>query len=140
MKTYDFKQVACIVGKDIITGFAEGDDAISVEFLQEDWQLTVGADGKATRAKTNNNAARVTLKLMKTSDANDLLNAYYQSDKASNSGVFPFMLKDNNGRELHVAEQMFIEKRPDPSFGQNVSEREWVLLTDVMVSNFGGNS
>jgi len=140
MKTYDFKQVACIVGKDIITGFAEGDDAISVEFLQEDWQLTVGADGESTRAKSNNQAARVTLKLMQTSDSNDLLNAYYQADKASNSGLFPFLLKDNNGRELHVAEQMFIEKRPDPTHGQNVNEREWVLLTGLMVSNFGGNS
>lgn len=140
MKTYDFKQVACIVGKDIITGFAEGDDAITVEFLQEDWQLTMGADGEGTRAKSNNSAARVTLKLMQTSDANDLMNAYYQSDKLSNSGLFPFMLKDNNGRELHVAEQMFIEKRPDPSHGQNVGQREWVLLTDNMNSNFGGNS
>lgn len=140
MKTYDFKQVACIVGKDIITGFAEGDDAISIEFLQEDWQLTIGADGEGTRAKSNNHGARVTLKLMQTSDANDLMNAYYQSDKLSNSGLFPFLLKDNNGRELHVAEQMFIEKRPDPTHGQNVNEREWVLLTDSMNSNFGGNS
>lgn len=140
MKTYDFKQVACIVGKDIITGFAEGDDSIAIEFLQEDWQLTVGADGEGTRAKTNNQAARLTLKLLQTSDANDLLNAYYQADKASNSGLFPFLLKDNNGRELHIAEQMFIEKRPDPTLGQNVSERVWVLLTDIMVSNFGGNN
>lgn len=76
MKTYDFKQVACIVGTAIMSGFAEGDDVIAVEFLQEDWQLTMGADGEGTRAKTNNNAARVTIKLQATSDANDLLNAY----------------------------------------------------------------
>jgi len=140
MKTYDFKQVACIVGKDLVTGFAEGDDSIKVDPLQEDWQLAVGADGEGSRSKSNNGGARVTIKLLATSDANDLLNAYYQADKLSNSGLFPFMLKDNNGRQLHVAEQMFIEKRPPVQHGQKSGELEWVLLTADMLSNFGGNN
>ena len=139
LKTYDFKQVSCIVGASIITGFAEGDDAIAIEILSEAFTLVVGADGEATRSKSNNKSARITLKLQKSSDANDILNGYYQSDKLSNTGVFSFLVKDNNGRELHVAQQCYIEKAPNANYGASSGDREWVLVTNDLDSTFGGN-
>ena len=138
VKTYDFKQVQCILGANILTGFADG-DAISMEYESNLFNLTVGADGEATRSKTNNRSAKVTIKLLKTSTANDILNEFYQSDLLSNGGVFPFMLKDSNGVELHAAEKMWIEKEPSAPFGVDAPQREWTLRTHFMVSNFGGN-
>lgn len=139
MKTYDFKQVACVVGANLISGYAEGDDSIMIEKLSESWTMSIGADGESTRSKTNNNGARITLKLNKSSDSNDILNGFYQADKLSNGGLFPFLVKDNNGRELHLAEQCFIEKAPDPKFGSAAGEREWILLTGELTDFHGGN-
>ena len=44
--TYDFKQVQCIVGIDIIDGFEEGDDSIAVVYNADDFDLKIGADGQ----------------------------------------------------------------------------------------------
>lgn len=139
MYNYDFKQVATIIGAQQAYGFAEGDDVIQVVPDTEDWNLTVGPDGEHTRSKSNNDAATVTLRLQKTSDFNDYLNSLYQNDKLTGRATFPFMIKDNLGRDLHVAEQMWIQKRPDQSHGANVGVNEWVLRTGKMAFNYGGN-
>lgn len=139
MKTYDFNQVSCIVGGNAVTGFAEGDGVIKIEYDKEEFTTIIGANGEATRSKSNNKSAKVMLKLLKTSLANDILNGFYQADRLSNGGVFPFMLKDNNGTELHSAEQMWVEKVPASGHGENPDATEWTLRTHYLVSNYGGN-
>jgi hypothetical protein len=139
LKTYDYNQVAVIIGGSQVSGLAEGDDVVSVEQDADAWNLTVGADGESTRSKSNNNSGTVTLKLMQTSDMNDILSSYYQADKLSNAGKFPVMIKDNSGRTLHMAEQAWVQKLPTSSFGANAGEREWVIRTGELVSTIGGN-
>lgn len=139
VKTYDFNQVSCIVGGNALTGFADGDDVVKVEYEKEEFMTIVGASGEATRTKSNNKSAKVTLKLLKTSLANDILNGYLQADRLSNSGLFPFLVKDNNGTDLHAAEQMWIEKAPSVGHGENPTATEWILRTSYMVSTYGGN-
>lgn len=139
LKTYDFKQVACIFGGRQITGFAEGDDSIGVEPEADAWTKTVGADGEVTRSKSNNNSGKVMLKLMKTSDANDFLMSLYNADKLQNAGMVPLMIKDNSGRSLHVGEQAWIKKLPKDGYGATAGTVEWEIDVADMVSNLGGN-
>ena len=138
MFNYDFKQISCVVGTGILTGFADG-DGIVITPDSNAFNLTIGADGEGTRSKTNNESATVKVRLQKTSLANAVLNDYYQADKTSGSGVFPFLVKDILGSELHAAEQMWIEKAPEAPFGAESPVREWTLRTDKMKSIFGGN-
>jgi hypothetical protein len=138
LKTYDFKSVAVIMGGVQATGLADG-DAVTVEMDADAWNLLVGADGEATRSKSNNNAATVTLRLMQTSDMNDILTSYYQADKLANNGKFPLMIKDNSGRSLHVAEQAWVQKLPAVNYGAEAGPREWVIRTGELVSTVGGN-
>ena len=139
VKNYDFKKVAVIFGGQLITGFAEGDDAVQVETAENDWELEVGADGEATRSRSNNLAAGITLRLQKGSLSNDILNGFLQADRQSGVGTQPLLIKDNLGRELHGAETAWIEKAPDAAFGVTAGDREWVLRTDKLVSTYGGN-
>lgn len=139
VKNYDFKKVAVIFGGQLITGFAEGDDAVSVETGANDWELEVGADGEGTRSRSNNLSGTITLKLQKGSDSNDILNGFRQADIQSGNAVQPLLLKDNLGREIHAAESAWIEKAPDANFGANAGTREWVLKTDKLISSYGGN-
>ena len=139
MKTYDFKKVAVIVGGRQITGFAEGDDSVSVGQDSDAWTKTVGADGEVTRSKSNNKAGFVKIKLMKTSDSNDFLMGLYAADQLSNSGLAPVMIKDNSGRSLHVVEQGWIKKLPEAPYGEKAGVLEWEIDAGDMVTTIGGN-
>lgn len=138
LKTYNLKEVAIVCGGNLGQGFSDG-DAVTVEYDDNIYNTSVGADGEVTRSKSNNRVATITIRLQKTSDFNDVLNNFYQSDRLSDSGVFPFMLKDNKGRELHAAEKCWIEKEPSIAFGKEAGDREWTLKTNELVSTFGGN-
>lgn len=139
MKTYDFKSVAVIIGGRIMSGFAEGDDAIQIGFDNNHWSTQVGADGEVTRSKGNNNTGTLKIKLQQTSESNDVLSAFYQSDRLANSGKFPLMVKDNSGTSLYVAEDAWIEKVADSSFGANAGDREWTIKIANLVATLGGN-
>lgn len=139
VKSYDFKQVSVIFGGRIITGFAEG-DAITVAHDEDDFTLKVGADGEATRSKSNNRAATITLRLMQTSDSNDVLSGMRSADQLTGNGKGPLLIKDNSGRSLHAADSAWVQKAPDAGYGAEAGEREWVLRTGEMISNYGGNS
>ena len=139
MKTYDFKQVAVIIGGRQITGFAEGDDAVTVERDEDMWSMQVGADGEATRSKSNNRAGKITLKLKAASESNAILDGFALSDELANGGLVPALIKDNSGESLHSAEQAYIVKRPAVTLGDEESDREWVLQTDNLIMHEGGN-
>jgi hypothetical protein len=138
-KNYDFKKVDVIVGGRQMAGWADGDDAISIEFDANLWETTVGAAGEVTRSKTNNLTATIKLKLQSTSDSNDILNGFYLSDLLSNAGSEPFLMKDQSGREICAAESCWVEKPPQIQHGQKVGVREWTLKTDRLVVTYGGN-
>ena len=139
LKSYDFKQVLVSWNGQILTGFAEGDDAIVVEQEVEQWGLVIGADGEGTRSKSNNNSGKATLKFMAGSDSNDVLNASYQADRASGAGKGALFIKDASGRSLHTIAEGWIEKLPASQYGANSGTREWVIRTHNIVSVIGGN-
>jgi len=128
-KQFDPKQLAIICGGNQLTGYAEG-TFINVEKDEDDWSLTVGSDGEGVRAKSNNNSATVTFTCTQGSIANDILSAFRSSDQLNNAGTFPFMMKDNNGRSLMVAETMWVQKPAAFEGSNEPTSREWVLRTD----------
>jgi hypothetical protein len=138
-KNYDFKSVDCIFGGQKAFGYQDADDAVSVEYDNDDWDLTVGADGESTRSKSNKLSATIKLKLQSTSAFNDVLNGFLQADRNNNSGTAPFLLKDRLGRELAAAESAWIQKAPPASHGNKVGTREWIIRTDKLIMTFGGN-
>lgn len=138
LKTYDFKQVAVIVGGRIVTGFAEG-TGVTVERNEDAWTLQVGAEGEATRSKSNNRSGRVTLTLQQASESNAILDAFRQADELSNNGLQPMLIKDNSGNSLYTAEQCWVVKAPSAAFGAESDSREWILETDALVIVEAGN-
>lgn len=139
MKTYDFKQVAVIIGGRQMTGFAEGDDVVKVGRDEDAFTMTVGADGEGTRSKSNNKAGKLTIKLKAASESNQILDGFALADELGNAGLVPFLVKDNSGATLHAAEQSYIVKRPESALGMSEGEREWILQTDNLAMFEGGN-
>ena len=51
--TYNLKDIAITVGGIPLSGFGEN-DAVTIDYGEEIWSLTVGCDGEMARSKNNN--------------------------------------------------------------------------------------
>lgn len=138
VKTYDPKQVLVTFGGFTLSGFADG-SFVTVERLEDAWSMQIGTDGEGTRSKSNNRSGSITIQLMQTSDSNQTLTALALADELSNSSALPLMVKDNSGTTICVAETAWIKKMPSSEFAREAGPREWVLETDNLVMNLGGN-
>jgi hypothetical protein len=116
------------------SGRADG-DFVTTEFNSELYTSKVGADGELTRSKTNDFSAKITIKLMSTSQGHKILLGLYNAARAEPNGgdLAPFQLRDRNGGLVEHAETAWIEKAPANAFGKEVGEREWILATDALV-------
>jgi hypothetical protein len=141
LKTYNADEVLISFGPILLNaGFADG-EFCRIENNEEAFAVVVGTDGDTTRSKTNNRTARITVLLMQSSDANDLLSAVHETDKNApgGPGILPLMIKDNSGRALYMAETAWIVKQPDAAFGREAGPREWIFETNALVTHTGGN-
>jgi Protein of unknown function (DUF3277) len=111
-----------------IEGFAEG-ECIDIEFDTEGFADEIGTDGHVVRYKSLDQRATITFTLMATSPSNKLLSAMYNSDiKAPNGiGVGPLLIRDTQGVTVFAGTQAWIQKMPKVTFGQRLSNREWVI-------------
>lgn len=139
LATYDPKQVVVTIGSHIVSGFGE-DTFIEIETTEDLWTLTVGAGGDGARAKSNNESGTIVITLLQTSDSNNVLQGYLASDILSNSGAFPISVQDKNGTSLYAGAEAWVKKAPDASFGKSITDRQWTIETDKLVSATGGST
>lgn len=133
---YDPSMVLVTVNGFPITGKAE-DEFVTIEQNEDQSVMMIGADGEGAVARSKNQSARITIKVMATSAANDILNAAYQAWQAGGF-VSVIFIKDLNGRSLHLAERAWPVKLPTVSYAAGVGEREWVFETDRLQTTIGG--
>lgn len=139
LKTYSADQVVVTFGPILMSGLGE-DDAVSVEFDAELYTGKTGVDGSHARARTNNGTAKVTVKLLQTARANAQLTAHMLLDQAGNGvGGLPLLIKNLTGNTLYADPEAYLSKRPDPTFGREVGEREWVFTCPKLTGGEGGN-
>lgn len=140
-KIYDADQVSMVfMGVPISSGFADG-EFLRIEQVSEDFTAKVGTDGETTRSKTKNRNAKITLRLMQSSDGNAALSAINNIDilGSNGAGVGPMLVRDRQGTSLYGASKCWIEKPPDVSFDREATEREWTLHCADLTRLDGGN-
>jgi hypothetical protein len=139
-KFYDADQITVVIAGIPIAGYADG-EFLNIAQESDAFSDVVGTDGEVTRSKTKDHRATVTLKLMQTSDSNDLLSALYNTDRgASNgAGVGAFLVRDRNGRSLYTGDACWISKAPDLSFDRAPTAREWTIRVADLLRFDGGN-
>lgn len=127
--TYDAKQVHLVYGGALITGFAEG-SFIRVEYNEDRYALTKGADGLGARAKSNNESAKITVGLMPNSPANAVFQSAQMLDKVRNAGALPLELTDLTTGDLFTAESAWVMKDPGRDHQKTIQGVPWVLEAD----------
>jgi hypothetical protein len=136
---YDPKAILMSLGAIPIDGFGDG-TFVKITSDEAAFSLKVGADGEATRVRTNNNAATIEVTLMQGSLSNTLLSNLHQLDRSvpGGLGVAPFLLKDLLSAAQYVAEQAWVEKPPDAEFALEAGTRTWMIRTHNLVRVDGG--
>ena len=139
VKTYDPAEVQLIVGGVPISGYADG-TFISIERDEQAFNKVTGADGRTSRAKTNNRAGNITITLQQTSDSNDVLSGFMIADEATGDGVVPVLVKDNSGRTLAATSAAWVQQSPGQEYSKDVENREWVMDCSGIDMFIGGNA
>ena len=137
LKVYDPNQVGVIVGVSPMQGFAE-DSMVTIDMEDSQYNLATDINGDPTRFKSNKSIAKITLRLTQSSPSNDILSALVELDRINNSGVFPLMIKDNNGSSLFTSTAAYIEQVPSVDFGNENKNREWVIVATNVSKFIGG--
>src|SRR5262245_42783662 len=140
-KVYNADEITLtIAGALIESGYADG-EFLRVEQETDDFIDVCGTDGEVAVSKTNDRRATITVILLQTSDANDVLSAL--SNLARNSpglaGAGPLYIRDRNGRTVYQAASCWIAKPPDAAFDRSATSREWKVRVDRLVRVDGGN-
>lgn len=140
MRTYDFKAVSVSFAGITLQGFAES-DGVAIDNESDAYSDVIGIDGETTRARTNDDRANVTIRLMQSSSANDQLSALHALDKLTpnGAGIGTFNCKDTNGTSLYNGEAAWIQKPPPVVFDRGVKEREWKIRVAKLVRTDGSN-
>jgi hypothetical protein len=138
LATYDPAQVfVTAAGTTLNQGIAKG-SFVTVERNSDAFTTYIGSDGEGARSKSNDKSGTIKLKLMHTSDANDILSAFAKADEIANAGSFPMLIKDGTGRTLCMAENAWVKKMPSIEFGNEIGEREWTIESDNINIFVGG--
>jgi hypothetical protein len=121
-----------------ITGFVKG-TMIKVEYNEKRFKQKVGGQGEVARSMLLDFTGKVTFTLLATSPTNDLLSAMHLLDVASNAGFGGFFLKELNGTTIATDTTSYVEQLPPVEYsGEEVGQREWVLLCEHLAMNVGG--
>ena len=141
LHTYDASQVTAVLAGIPLTGTADG-KFLEIDYNDDAFKLTVGTNGDACRAKTNNRSAKIDYTCGQWDQVNLALSALYNVDinSPNGDGIGPLIVRDNSGLSLYFCARCWIKKPAAASFDREAKERVWNLETDeITVYNTGGN-
>jgi hypothetical protein len=141
LKVYSADEVTLtFCGRALDSGFDDG-EFVSIEMQSNDFVSKAGADGEVTRSKTNDRRAKITIKVMQTSKANNILTGIRTLDlgRPGGAGVGVFELRDNSGGLVAHADKAWIAKAPKVARGREAGATEWELECARMDLDINGN-
>lgn len=138
MREYRPADMSVIVNGQVISGFAEG-TFITVERDEDAYTYAPSTSGEGTRVKNANKAGKITIVLNQTSPSNQIFSDAIKADELNNQGVFPVLIRDNSGNDVHKSEAAYIVKFPSTQYAKENSTREYVIQCENLEMNVGGN-
>jgi len=138
MKEYRPADMSVIINGQVISGFAEG-TFITVERDEDAYTYAPSTSGEGTRVKNSNKAGKITIVLNQTSPSNQIFSDAVKADELNNNGVFPVLIRDNSGKDVHKSEAAYVVKFPSAQYAKENSTREYSIQCENLEMNLGGN-
>ena len=134
-KTYNPKDILVSVDTVPVTGYADGDDVIQVDYNNPFVETMVGVTGEGAFVEHNDHSGKIVLKLLATSVMNDAFSILVAAN-----AEFVVGLTDARGTTVVAAVSCRFEKLPQVQFGGALGMREWTILALEIIENVGGNT
>lgn len=132
MKIYSFQNTVMIVNGVELTGWADGDDVISMKRRNDSASDKIGADGNMMVALSADKSGEFMFKLMQTSPSNKFLSGLLALEELSAKTFVPVVVlfQDTFRNDLGTGTLGYIKKQPDISRGMNGNVQEWTVVVE----------
>lgn len=119
--TYDPKDLTVTVKSVFLTGFSE--DMVELEKDEDNWSVSVGAQGDIIRNKVNNPLATLTLTLQATSPQ-----VSYLDSLAKSGELVPIFISYNGTpKETVTVAEAYIKKPAARTYGAEAEDRQYEI-------------
>ncbi len=136
MPSYNSRDVDVIFGGLRLSGWAP-DTFCDIEYENDSWSLTIGADGEGIRSRSNDLSAKVTLRLLPSSDANTKLHAQWMADQASGRATVPLVILHVPDGTSHTSDGCWVMKPPKKTYAAKSEPLEWVIQAYRLFPTYG---
>jgi Protein of unknown function (DUF3277) len=128
MKSYSFANITALVNGVQVSGFAEGDGVLEVEF-PDAATPTYGADGGLTLSLHAQKSMTSTLKLAQTSKGNKIMMGLAAAQRGGTASFIPLVLlvKDSYRNDIINGARGFFKKVPKITRGVKENEVAWEM-------------
>ena len=138
IKTYKPSDVKVILaGSYQITGVV----SVGVSFPVERFKVIRGIKGQNTRVRNQDKSCTLTVEVLQTATANDVLSDIVSQDSATGRGRLSISLEDNSGTSKVQTTNAFISNYSELNYSNELSTRTWTIqMLDTDIIWVGGNS
>lgn len=111
------------------SGSGNAQEGITVEFVDDKNAMMIGADGEGAHSLRATRAARITVRLLKTSPVNAALNAQYRFQSVSSTlwGQNVVTVTDLARGDNYLATEVAYQKHPSVTWAQDANFNEWMF-------------
>lgn len=134
MAVYSFLNVSgSIAGPGGFVNFGSGgaaaEEGITIEAIEDKNVMTIGADGRGQHSLVASDACTITIRLLKTSPQNALLNIMYQLQSAQSAlwGLNVITVVDSARNDFTVIQGVAFKKKPTITYAKEAGMMEWVF-------------
>jgi len=125
----------------VISGFADGDDAIMVERNKPTMTQLIGMQGDGVYTQTSDKSGVVTLKLLQGCEENTFLSTKIQASEAGGVLSGELIITETGNDAKVTARKCVIEAMPKFQRGEGHTSVEWRFLsTDIDITQGSGVS
>lgn len=142
MQKFSFLNTVVLVNGVEITGWADGDDAISVKRRTDSASDKVGAAGDMMVSISADKSGEVAFKLLQTSGSNAYLKSLCDVQESAVSAFVPiqFQFTDVNRNDTAGGTSGYIKKPAEFTRGEKGAVQEWTIVVEQLNLSFGPNA
>lgn len=143
MNIYSFGNFVLLVNGVEASGFAEGDDAITIRRRTDSASDTVGPDGNMMISVSADKSGEVILKLQIGSRFNKYLSGLVAAmETFPGRGFVPVyvMAQDTYRNDLATGANGYIKKPAEQTRGAKATEQEWTIVVERLDQVFGDSA
>jgi hypothetical protein len=135
MATYSFLNVSATMtgvggSVNLAAGAAVSEEGITIESIEDKNVMTIGADGEGMHSIVASNAGTVTVRLLKTSIANSILQTMFLRQTTAGAighGSNTIVIRDSARGDIVTCTGVAFKKQPSLTFAKEGGMNEWVF-------------